>query len=330
MQAKNEISEELRSLSPLLDTISRHTPYGVPEGYFFNFPERLLQRIGGGNVINTGVRAPGADDAAGETTGSGVLPPVLSRKGGNAPFQVPEGYFEGFAGSVLDRIRKGQSGNAPLETAGSPANGMASERQDDPALSVTEELAMLSPLLSRIDRKTPFQVPEGYFDEISPILLTGVKHKPLYEVPEGYFDELAGKIAAKVQSLTPAVARVTPATPVILMTRMNTWRKYTRYAAAAVVAGLILTIGWLRLHTSGHAGNTGTVDVAGNLTKASDQELENYFDNHNVPLAESVVNNTATLDVNDSDVNGLLGDVPDGELKQYMEEHGAVKDLATN
>jgi hypothetical protein len=26
----------------------------------------------------------------------------------------------------------------------------------------------------------------------------------------------------------------------------------------------------------------------------------------------------------------LLGDVPDGELKQYMEEHGGAMDIATN
>ena len=36
------------------------------------------------------------------------------------------------------------------------------------------------------------------------------------------------------------------------------------------------------------------------------------------------------LGFNDVDVKTLLGDVPDGELKQYLEEHGGANDIATN
>jgi hypothetical protein len=62
----------------------------------------------------------------------------------------------------------------------------------------------------------------------------------------------------------------------------------------------------------------------------SDQEILNYLDDQNSILAEPVPNNTATLDMNDSDIKTLLGDVPDGELQQYMEEHGRANDIATN
>ncbi|HEY4063264.1 MAG TPA: hypothetical protein VGM30_15265 [Puia sp.] len=277
MQPKNEISEELRSLSVMVDEISRQMPYGLPEGYFDDFAMRVVDRITG----------------------------IEGMKGVGSPFQVPEGYFDGFAGGVLARIKAGNAAMLRSEAA--------------------EELALLSPLLSGMERKAPYQAPEGYFGELAPIL-AGLQHKSLYKVPEGYFDGLAGKIAARVTEV-PAIARHTPAR-VVSFGRRGWWK----YSAAAVVAGLILTIGWLRLHT-GNGRNAVPTDVAHSLYAVSDQEIQNYLDNHNVtPLAEpdSIVNSNAALNVDENDVKSLLGDVPDGELKQYLEEHGGEKDVATN
>ncbi len=293
MQARNEISEELRSLSTLVDAIDRSGPYGLPVGYFTDFPGLMLSRISQ-NLLSGNQE--------------GVLAPGLPGKGDTAPFQVPAGYFEGFAGGVLNRIRQGQAG----EPAGSIATGPE---------GVEQELARLSPLLSGMDRKVPFRVPEGYFDEIAPIL-AGLRDKPLYEVPGGYFDGLAGKIAAKVAE--PAPARVVP------FSRKIGWLKYARYSAAAVMTGLILTVGWLRLQRHSSPPNAPAVDINKGLAQITDQELESYLDNHNIPQAESLLNSTATLDLDDSDVKSLLGDVPDNELKQYMEEHGGASDIATN
>jgi hypothetical protein len=287
MQAKNEILEELRSLSTVIDKISRQTPYGLPEGYFNDFPDFMMRRLMGGPL----------------SAAIGPSSPSPS------PFQVPEGYFEGFAGGVLARIKAGQGARAYL---GEPTATGLSE--------AAEELSLLSPLLSGISRKSPYQVPEGYFDELSPIL-AGLRERDVYEVPEGYFEELAGQIVSRVK---PAPARV------VTMRRPRTLWKYS---AAAVVAGLVLTIGWLRLH-NGSGRNGAPVDVAHSLYAVSDQEIQSYLDNHNniIPPAEqdSALNSTAALNVDENDVKNLLGDVPDGELKQYLEEHGATKDAATN
>jgi hypothetical protein len=99
---------------------------------------------------------------------------------------------------------------------------------------------------------------------------------------------------------------------------------------------------WPQLHTGfSHISektaaeqHVGTVDLASSMSqglhKVSDQEILNYLDDQNSILAEPVPNNTATLDMNDSDIKTLLGDVPDGELQQYMEEHGRANDIATN
>ena len=93
MNVKNEISEELRSLSALVASISRQTPYEVPEGYFANFPTLTVRRI---------------NPETPQIEGLESVKPLT--------FNVPEGYFEGFAQGVLARIKAGAM----------PANGLTS------------------------------------------------------------------------------------------------------------------------------------------------------------------------------------------------------------
>lgn len=302
MQAKNEILEELRLLSAVVNQISRETPYGVPAGYFDDFPTVML----------------------GLTNETGAEEPFFAKDKDKSPtFSVPAGYFEGFAQGLLDKIKAGESkglqpGAAHPEGAG-------------------EEIARLSPFLAGISRKVPYQVPEAYFEELSPgspILLSRlveVRDKPLYTVPEGYFTGLAEAILSKVSRPTPVIAA-----PVIPLGRTSlrslAQRSLWKYSAAAVAAGLIFTLGWLRLHTSGNHAAPGA-DIAHNLFQISDQDLQNYLEDHNeqsLTSAAEPVNSTATLDITDSDVKSLLGDVPDGDLKSYMEEHGGANDIATN
>jgi hypothetical protein len=297
MQAKNEISEELGVLSAVVNEISRETPYGVPAGYFDGFPARMLDLTG----------------KAG-TEGSSFL----SRKDKPLTFSVPEGYFEGFAQGLLDKIKGGRAGGAMDRKGEEGWNGPEDAK---------EELARLSPLINGISRKTPYETPAGFFEELSPVLalLADVRERTLYTVPENYFDGLAQEIMTKVSR--PA--------RVISINRGFRQRSWWKYSAAAVVAGFVFTIGWLRLHTSTGSQplRVPSVDVASNLVKVSDQDLQSYLDDQNDQnnsLAEPISNSTATLDINDSDVKSLLGDIPDGELKQYMEEHGGPNDIATN
>jgi len=300
MNAKNEISEELRLLSAVVNDISRETPYRVPAGYFDGFPALILSLTG-------------------EVTGT-EGPFFATDEHKPLTFSVPEGYFEGFAQGLLDKIKAGQTKVQVL---------------DDPR----QELAQLSPVLNSISRQLPYQTPQGFFEELSPIMafLAEVREKPLYSVPEGYFDGLAGEVLSKVNPAQEP-ARQAPA-PVISMSHNRRQRSFWKYSAAAVAAGLIFTIGWLRLQSPGNAHHTAPVvlaDVTSNLVKISDQDLQNFLDDQNdqsaddnSPTAEPM-NSTATLDITDSDVKSLLGDVPDGELKSYMEEHGGANDIATN
>jgi hypothetical protein len=250
---------------------------------------------------------------------------MLSKENIKNPYAVPQGYFEEFAGKLLARIKAGQNG--------------------DPR----EELSVLSPLLDRIDKKSPFQAPEGYFDNLtgnvlsgvgaidfvndelenlSP-LMTGMRDKTVYRAPEGYFDGLSVTILAKLGLGAKAA-------PVISMDapngggarRLNT-RKWFRYSAAAIAAGLILTMGWLGLHRPSTPAGGG--ELAAKLSKVSDQEILNYLENQNIPLAETMSNTTAAaVDFNDADVKNMLGNVPEDELNQYLEDNGGTKDPITN
>jgi hypothetical protein len=261
MNVKNEISEELRSLSALVATISRQTPYEAPDGYFTSFPTQMMQRLAAKSMT----------------------------------FSVPEGYFEGFAQSVLDKIKVGSGPSKRPET-------------------VQAELEALSPLLARASREMPYSVPEGYFDEIAPILSVLRGSNP-YSLPAGYFDRLATDIRAKT---------LKPAAKVFSLASHRLWK----YSAAAVVAGLVFAIGWLRLQKDG----SGTIkNSTVNIAQVSDEELKSFLADQDTTLAQPVPSNsTATIDLNDTDLKSMLGDVPDGELKQYMEEHGGANDIATN
>jgi hypothetical protein len=273
MQRSNEILNELEQLSMVVAGISRNLPYQAPEGYFSEFPGKCLARLD--------AHSP---DAPGETP---------NPNWGKGPaMSIPEGYFEGFASRMMDKIRAQES---------------------DPS----------SPLLDSIGKTMPYEVPEAYFETSLPSpLLFGLNDKPVYEAPEGYFETLSGIIMARVQ---PRVIR------------MN-FRKTWKYAAAAVMAGVILTFGWMRLQTTSTRQNNPPVaalNVAQDLANVSDQDIENYVDDHTqqiqqVQQEEDFANSTASLDISDNDAKNLLGDVPDGELAQYMEEHGSPKDYPTN
>jgi len=289
MERKLSISEELEGISRAVADISRGMPYAVPEGYFNALSDKVM-----GEIKRT-------------------------------PYQVDPAYFEEFASRLLARIKDAEN-SAPRE-----------------------ELSVLSPLLSRLGKKTPFEVPEGYFNDLasaaigkaglrtgtdaaapeagdgSSPLLAGLRDKTTYQAPAGYFEGFPAAVARKLeeQAAQQAPAKVIP----IGAERNGRSRtRAFRYLAAAAIAGILMTGGWMfyQRSTAPVAGN-----MAKNLANVSDQDIQNYLDTQNIPLAEVLNASTATLDINDNDVKDILGDVPDDELQSYLDDQGG-KDPATN
>ncbi|MEO5888778.1 MAG: hypothetical protein ABIQ31_00935 [Ferruginibacter sp.] len=189
METKIDIAAELKTLSPLLAALNKVNVFTVPEGYF--------------ETISTTVLACLQHDVAEHEQAQ----------------EIPAGYFDQLAGSILNKIRTGETAK--------------------------DEIRNLSPLLYGIHDKNVFEAPVGYFEnvdkliinkinttgsrdelkEISP-LLHSIQGKNVFEAPQGYFDGFAGIILKKVNL---------PTGKVVVMRKRNALMKY---AVAAMIIGI--------------------------------------------------------------------------------------------
>jgi hypothetical protein len=77
--------------------------------------------------------------------------PWLGKAGAlQAPYVVPEGYFEDFADLLMYRIRFEKDGFGEINSTASPV-----------------EIAEISPLLAGLKNKNTYQVPDGYFENLN-------------------------------------------------------------------------------------------------------------------------------------------------------------------
>jgi hypothetical protein len=207
-------------------------------------------------------------------------------------YTVPQGYFENFAASVLQRLNSNST-------------------------SAVEELENLSPILAGISKKMPFMIPEGYFnaaaedvsewvkEEEIPEFLKAGKRMP-YEVPVGYFENLPGVLLKKI---SPKEAKVIS---------ISASRRWMRYAVAAMVAGVIAVSSVL------YFGKDKSVDptsdsyswVEKNLKNISDKELEEFINTTYISTTPIAKNQTSDK----SEVRKLVKDIPNAELDKFLEE----------
>lgn len=229
------------------------------------------------------------------------LSPTLAQAGFNLPYQAPEGYFEGLAEAILQRVRT-------------------------QSLEAKEETELISPLLAGLSKKMPFSVPEGFFSELSANvvggvkaidfvndeletmspLMQGLKHKTVYEVPQGYFENLADDVLQKLRERKPAK-----------VVSMNAGRKFMRYAAAAVITGALAIGGWFYFNNSNSTGTdqqVAGVEAISDDVKISDEEMTAFLETQTFPVAL----NTVPEEMDESDVKEMLSDVSEDELQQFI------------
>ena len=216
-------------------------------------------------------------------------------------YMVPVGYFDGLAVTVLNRIKTINATNA------------------------VEELGYLSPTLSNISKQTPYTVPVGYFDSLAETalqsvressnyqtaqeeletlspLLSSLKKEMPYSIPQGYFENIAEK----------------PAKPDLKVVSI-THRSWFKYAAAAVVVGIIALSGILIFGNNA----TGEKSLAKfekklnkEIKKMSDSELKDFIE-----YTDAGLNGEEKVSTNPSDeIKELLKDLPESELKEFLEE----------
>lgn len=267
------------------------------------------------------------------------LSPMLAQSSPTTPYEVPAGYFEHFAEAVLERVQvgglvtlKGVGKGNPYAVPDGYFDGLADKilnriKAND-ALSASDELEFLSPVLGRLKKENPYTLPEGYFEELasnitdgakaielvneelenlSP-LMTGLKGKQVYEVPLGYFDTLPALALEKAKLHQPGK-----------VVSLSFGKRIFRYASAAVVAGLLFMAGWMYL------GNK-TVTIK----DVSDSELNEYVETQVGGTDVNLSTEAEVFDLDANDVKDMLADVSDEELQRYMEQSGENNNSITN
>lgn len=226
-------------------------------------------------------------------------------------YTVPVGYFDGLATLMLNRIKAMEATNS------------------------VEELEYLSPMLNGISKQMPYVVPVGYFnglgermlqsvrkinqtakeeiETLSP-LLSGLKKQMPYSIPQGYFETLTEKIVAdEKQSATKVVSFIS--------------RKWFRYAAAAVVIGIIAMTGFLFLgNNEKEPGGKALSKFTRDIKKMDDNQKDNLID-----FIDAGMSGDETAQVKSDEVKNLLQDISDEELKDFQEQSEDIHDvLMTN
>ena len=215
-------------------------------------------------------------------------------------YTVPFGYFDGLATQILNRIKALQAKNA------------------------VEELGYLSPALSNISRQVPYDVPAGFFEGLSEKvmelvressdyqtakeeletlspLLSGLKKTMPYSVPDGYFETLPEK-------------RNKPAAKLVSITKRNVFR----YAAAAMVTGIIVLAGFIYFNTR---NSVDPVDqpyawVKKSLKKVDKADIDAFVNLADGDLTNLVVNSP----VKPEEIKELMKDVTDKEIQDFLDE----------
>jgi hypothetical protein len=149
-------------------------------------------------------------------------------------------------------------------------------------------------------------------DEVAPLLNT-ISKQQVYTVPDGYFAGLNAVDGIKKIKREPKVITLRIA------------RKWMQYAAAAVMAGVLVTGAFLYTDN----GNSDVVGVSYGLNKVSDTELVEYVDNpeHFVaaPAATSLASESELVEIKDN-----IQKVSDEELNQYLKENAEPFDIVAS
>ena len=221
-------------------------------------------------------------------------------------YAVPEGYFEGLADQILNRIKA-------LD-----------------ATSAKDELKYLSPLLNNVSKEMPYSVPAGFFQNLSEEvlknisehedyqtseeeigslspLLSSLKNKKTYSAPAGYFEKLETKIEKKE-------------TKIISMTR----RRWYRLAIAAVVIGIVVIGGLLFIKS----GQVNPVDnphawIEKNVKKVDQAKIDEFVSLANDDSSEKVDNESDAA--KKAEIKELMKDVSEKEIEEFLNDAVALE-----
>ena len=268
MKPGNHIYDELASISPFLASLERINPYKVPENYF--------------EQASIGILNQSLSD-----TYKGMAKIALPT------MEVPAGYFENLAGSILSKINAESKEELGVLDEIGRKNVFAVPTGYFEILPGEVMAGIATANLENVAGKTNvFSIPEGYFetlnDEVSAERATVELRKMtgqsnVFSVPSGYFENLTGEILNKVTGERPA-AKVVQMHP----------RRFSlpKLAVAASIATVMAVSAWFKLNNS----DANSIDQS-TLADAKEILQSNSFDK-------------------------VLNSLTDEEITGYLEEKG--------
>ena len=219
-------------------------------------------------------------------------------------YSVPVNYFDGLAAQVLKRIKA-------LE-----------------AIDAKEELSHLSPLLKSISKETLYTFPVGYFETLADNVMTTVRESNDYQTAEEELESLSPLLSGlkKANPYTVPVGyfeNITseenkPATKVISLVS----RKWFRYAAAAVVTGLIVLSGFLFLNKNNGNAEPGSKVMAKITNDVKNMDIDQQDDLIDFIDAGLNGKESAQLksDNKSTEIKDMLIGISDEELNDFQEQ----------
>lgn len=233
---------------------------------------------------------------------------------------------------------------------------------------ILNELKAISPALAEMEKVNVFRVPDGYFDDLDEKINTIVflhqdEKNNFQKVPNGYFDKLSSAIFSRIKENETADDEIEPVSPALhylkeenvftipagyfdnlsdkILKKINhqnakvvsfsSIKKWWRYAAAAVVAGIITITSVQFFNKSGVSTSLpGYVQLAAQykttkqldagIASLSDDEIAKYLEKNTTILDdETLTNNTDTKEMPTPD--DYL--IDDNALNNYLQKINA-------
>lgn len=302
----DNIGNELKSLDVKLLEIGIQTPYTVAHDYFDNFIAELPILL--------------SQDSMHQES---QIPKAMAD---NQNFSVPEGYFDQFASSLLQKIKTSASADEPqLPQIAMPFDAPTANYFEQFNQQLLQQIAQnenvetaITLSFGKID--TPYQVPNDYFASVTnevvakaidaqeaiilseATILASIGKTMPYEVPQGYFE----------QDLTPQVA------PNVVAFKPKKQSKWRTWSAAAAVA-LMFSFG-ANYVVNSFNGAIQEQDLQALMVNITAESIDEYI-NMNLEDFEStaMASGDHVQKVKaEAEIQALINNVSQDELDQYF------------
>lgn len=169
--------------------------------------------------------------------------------------------------------------------------------------TILTEMQSIAPSIAAIGTAMPYSVDAQYFESLPEILLeqaqfadNHISNLP-YQVPPNYFDQLSTQLLNRIAAETTVEAPIQKTTAKIV--RFNQVKRWMSYAAAAILAGILITNAFLFTDKPNYSEyeKYRTLDIPSTLNLVSDADLNNYIQNnsHTNGVEEMVVSESQSL-----------------------------------